>query len=305
MATKYDVIIIGAGPAGLTAGIYTTRNNLKTLIIECLGVGGQINYTAKVDNYTGLENISSFELIKKMQAHAENLGVEILYDSITDLNLLEHTKQVTTEYSGTMEAPVVIISAGCRPRELCVKGEDQFLGRGVHYCAVCDGAFYKDKNVVVVGGGNTAFEDAMLLSNIAKDVTLINILPTFQANQNYQQKAATIPNLHLLADAQVTEIYGEENLQGIKYKKDGVEHALETDGVFVCAGRRPNSETFADVEKDAYGYLLTNEDMETNLEGVFACGDIRQKKVRQIITACGDGAIAGTMAGRYILEFEK
>ena len=297
--THYDLIIIGAGPAGITAGIYATRFNLDVLIIEKMNTGGQVNLTSKIDNFPAFPEIQGFELSQKFHEHAESLGVNFVFDEVTEVELENSEKIVHTEYSGNFSAPCVILATGARPRQLGVENEENFVGRGVCYCAVCDGGFYKDKDVIVVGGGNSALEEAFLLKNIAKSVRLVHMLDDFQANASLIEKLKNDDKIIFETGVQVSEIKGNEKLESVVIRsvRTGEMKEVSVDGLFVSIGRIPNSEMFGtQLKKDSNGYIETNEDMETSLKGVFAVGDVRTKKIRQIVTACSDGAIASTNA---------
>ena len=300
---NYDLIIIGAGPAGITAGIYATRFNLNVLIVEKMNTGGQVNLTSKIDNFPAFPEIEGFELSQKLHSHAEALGVNFLFDEVKSVSLEGQTKTVVTEYSGEVSAPCVIVATGARPRKLGIEKEEELTGRGVCYCAVCDGGFYKDKDVVVVGGGNSALEEAFLLKNIAKKVTLVHILDDFQANAKLIEKLKNDDKIEYMTTTEVKEICGTDKLESIKVQnvKTGEQKEIMADGMFVSIGRVPNSELFeGSLKIDKNGYIEADEDMQTNIEGVYAVGDIRTKKIRQIVTACADGAIAATNAYYYL-----
>ena len=300
---NYDLIIVGAGPAGVTAGIYATRFNLKVLIVEKMNTGGQVNLTSKIDNYPAFSEIEGFELAQKLHEHAEKLGVEFLFDEVKNIKFDEKVKVVETEYSGEVTAPCVVLALGARPRKLGLINEENFTGRGVCYCAVCDGGFYKDKEVVVVGGGNSALEDAFLLKNIAKKVTLVHVLDTFQANASMIEKLKNDDKIEYFTQTEVVDICGEDKLASVKVRNTvtGEEKEIVADGLFISIGRVPNSELVKDVlTVDKNGYIEADEDMQTSIAGVYAVGDVRTKKIRQIVTACSDGAIAATNAYYFL-----
>lgn len=298
----YDTIIIGSGPAGVTAAIYATRFGLKTLVIEEMGVGGQINWTGEIDNYPGFKSITGAELAEKMRDHAEALGAEILYDNVSSYDLEGEIKKLSTDYSGDFYTKSIIICQGAKPRKLNLENEDKFVGRGVSYCALCDGGFYKDKTVAVVGGGNSALEEAILLSKTCKKVYIIHMLNNFQGNQKNIEKVKTIENIEIKMTSEIKNIIGEDKLEKVLVlnSETKLEETLDLDGIFIAIGRVPNTEKLKMLETDKYGYILTDENMKTNINGIYVAGDIRQKNVRQIVTACSDGAIAATSVATYI-----
>lgn len=297
----YDVIILGAGPAGLTAGIYAARGGLKTVIVESKAVGGQAALTAEIENYPGFKNISGFELTSLMQSQCENLGVEFVNDIPSELDLQSDVKTVKTAYSGTLEGKTVIIATGALPRTLGVERESAFIGGGVSYCATCDGAFFKGKPVAVVGGGNTAVEDALYLKNFASEVYLIHRRDALRASAVLSDKIKS-SDVKILWDTVVTELVGDNKLQAVLVKnvKTGETERVDCNGLFVAVGQKPASEGLAGVELDQNGYVITDDAMRTNLQGVFAAGDIRKKTLRQVVTATADGAIAAESAIAYL-----
>ena len=297
----YDVIILGAGPAGLTAGIYAARGGLKTVIVESKAVGGQAALTAEIENYPGFKNIRGFELTSLMQSQCENLGVEFVYDIPSELDLQSDVKTVKTAYSGTLEGKTVIIATGALPRTLGVERESAFIGGGVSYCATCDGAFFKGKPVAVVGGGNTAVEDALYLKNFASEVYLIHRRDALRASAVLSDKIKS-SDVKILWDTVVTELVGDNKLQAVLVKnvKTGETERVDCNGLFVAVGQKPASEGLAGVELDQNGYVITDDAMRTNLQGVFAAGDIRKKTLRQVVTATADGAIAAESAIAYL-----
>ena len=303
--TKYDVIIVGGGPAGITAGIYATRSGLKTLIIENMVVGGQSALTYEIDNYPGFAKISGMELGSKFSEHAEALGVEFVFDNIKTMSLEGEEKIFETVYSGSFSAPSVILCVGARPRTLGLDNEDKFIGRGISFCATCDGAFYKDKTVAVIGGGNSALEEALFLSKNCAKVYLLHMLDNFQANDSMVVKMKSEPKIEYYLTTRVISVNGDTNLKTIHVQdtSSDTERDINVDGMFIAIGRVPATDMFKGViEMDQYGYILADEDMKTNIDGVFVAGDARQKKLRQIITACSDGAIAAVNANTYLIE---
>ncbi|MEG1646358.1 MAG: thioredoxin-disulfide reductase [Clostridia bacterium] len=299
---KFDVVICGAGPAGLTASIYVARAGFSVAIIEKNACGGQIAFTSSIDNYPAFTTISGMELGEKMMQHAQSFGVEIIYDEITEIELNSATKVVSTAYSGKIESSVIIIAFGASPRKMDLSNEDKYVGKGVSYCATCDGAFYKNKNVAVVGGGNTAVEDAIYLTNFAKKVYIIHRREQFRASKMLVEKLAT-SGIQTILDSIVTEIGGEPkltfaNVQNVKTKNIT---KLELDGLFVAVGQLPQSSLLKDkIALNDAGYVIVDNKMQTNVAGVFSCGDVNDKVLRQVVTACGDGAVAGEMASMYL-----
>lgn len=298
---KFDLIVIGAGPAGLTCGIYATRANLKTLIIDNQAPGGQVNLTEKIDNYPGLLNVGGFELGEKMHEHAVALGVEEVFDNIVEMNLLGDVKTIKTEYSGEFCARAVVVATGASPRKLNAKNEEKFIGHGVGYCATCDGAFSKGKDVAVVGGGNAAVEEALYLARIARHVDVFHILNQFQCNKVLESQLLNTKNITVHYCTQVKELLGDKKLSGCLVEENGHEKTYDVEGLFVSIGRVPNSGMFEGFERDKQGYFVVGENLETSVPGVFVAGDVRQKVLRQIVTACADGAIAASEVAKYLL----
>ena len=307
-ANNFDCIIIGGGPAGVTAGIYATRAGLKTVIIEEMVVGGQASFTYEIDNYPGFSKISGMELGTKFAEHAENLGVEMVFDSITHMELEGEQKTIETAYSGTYTAKTAILCLGAKPRKLGLPNEEQFIGKGLSFCATCDGAFHAGKTVAVVGGGNSALEEALFLAKTSEKVHLVHMLGEYQANHSMIQKVLNEPKIECHLNSQVVELHGQDMLSSITIKNSQTNEIQEINlsGLFVAIGRVPSTEPVKEiVETDAQGYIVSNEDMQTNVAGVFVAGDVRQKKIRQIVTACSDGAIAAISANSYIIENQK
>ncbi len=304
---NFDVVIIGGGPSGLTAGIYAVRAGLSVAIVEKQFAGGQIANTESVDNYPANLSISGVDLAMKMLEHAEALGVQMIYDSVVETKLGDKQKVVITQNSGEILCKAVILCAGATPRKLGILQEEKFVGRGVSYCAVCDGAFYKNKKVVVVGGGNTAVSDCMYLTKFASEVNLVHRRDKLRASKAECDKLIC-SGVKIHYNSVVADILGNDKIESVVLRNtlDNQETKLEVDGVFVAIGQIPSGNDIAkDVVRDEYGYIIAGEDMKTNIQGVFVAGDVRQKKIRQVITACSDGAIAAEMANEYILnEFE-
>ena len=308
---NYDLIIIGAGPAGLSAGLYAGRARLNTLIIEKQKNGGQIVITDEIENYPGcIEGETGPSLIDRMVKQTEKFGVDHVFDTVTDMDLTGDVKTVKClheEYS----AKAVIIAAGANPVNIGCPGEKEFSGKGVSYCATCDAAFFEDFEVYVVGGGDAAVEEAMYLTKFARKVTIIHRRNELRAARSIQDKAFANPKIDFMWDTVVEEINGDGIVESMVVKNVKTGELTEvfadeddgTFGIFVFIGFRPNTEAFkGHVEMDEKGYILTDPDMHTNVPGVFAAGDIRQKSLRQVVTACADGAIAAVQAGKYIEE---
>ena len=296
----YDVIILGAGPAGLTAGIYAARGGLNAVIVESKAVGGQAALTAEIENYPGFESVSGFELVSLMQAQCERLGVAFVYDNPVNVSLDGNIKSVETAYSGVLEARAVILATGAMPRTLGLPRESALMGGGVSYCATCDGAFFKGKAVAVVGGGNTAAEDALYLEKFASSVTLIHRRDALRADAILAKRIAE-STVKVAWDSVVTQLNGENKLSSVTLKnvKTGELSDLPVSGLFVAVGQTPATEGLKGVELDG-GYIVTDEEMRTSLPGVFAAGDVRKKTLRQVVTATADGAIAAESAIKFL-----
>ena len=300
----YDIIIIGGGPAGYTAALYASRAGLSTLVIEKMSIGGQMALTDIIDNYPGFdEGVDGITLGMKMQAGAERFGAHTVYDEVVDLELQGTEKKVKTAF-GEYSAKALIIAMGAEPKKLGVEGEDALLGRGVHYCAHCDGRFYKDKTVIVVGGGNSAAADALYLSNLAKKVTVIHRRDTLRATKIYHEPLMTRDNVEFLWNSEITNYLTEGNkLIGaeVKNKLNGEKTKISSDAVFVSIGRSPTTELLkGKLELDEFGYVIADESTVTSVPGVFVAGDVRTKTLRQVVTAVSDGAVAAHEAEQYI-----
>ncbi|MCM0583318.1 thioredoxin-disulfide reductase [Weissella diestrammenae] len=303
MTQHYDTIVIGAGPGGMTAAIYTARANMKTLMIDRGIYGGQMNNTAEIENYPGYVSIQGPELAEKMYASTTALGVEYAFGNVEHVMAQDAlTWRVITDMD-EYTADSVILATGSQYKKLGVPGEEQYAGRGVSYCAVCDGAFFKGEHVVVVGGGDSAIEEASYLAGIADRVTVIHRRDTLRAQKILQDRAFANDKINFIWDSEVQSIIGDDTKTTavqIKNRKTGEVSELATSGVFIYVGLLPVSEPFASLNvTDEEGWVVTNDQMETTQPGVFALGDIRQKTLRQITTAVGDAAIAGQNAYAY------
>ncbi|WP_204489191.1 thioredoxin-disulfide reductase [Caldicoprobacter guelmensis] len=300
-----DIIIVGGGVAGLTAGLYAKRGGMDALLFEKMFAGGQMATTYLVENYPGFdEPISGPDLAMKMESHARKFGLEILYDEVIELELEGRIKKVRTD-KGEYEAKALILCMGAQPKKLGLPKEDEFRGRGVSYCATCDGAFYRDKIVAVVGGGDTAVEDALFLAQHATKVYLIHRRNALRASKILQDRLFANPKVEMVWDSVVDEILGEKGVEGLLVRnvKDGSSKKLKVDGLFVAIGIQPNNALIqGKLNMNEAGFVITDETMATNIPGVFAAGDLRQKPLWQIITAAADGAIASVSAQRYIME---
>lgn len=303
MAKKYDVIVIGAGPGGLTAGLYASRANLSVLILDRGIYGGQMNNTAEVENYPGFKSILGPDLAEKMYQGAIQFGAEYAYGSVEKVEVNGDLKQVVTD-SETYEAPVVIIATGSQYRKLGVEGEAEYAGRGVSYCAVCDGAFFKDQPLAVIGGGDSAVEEGVYLSKLASNVNIIHRRDQLRAQKILQERAFANDKIDFTWDTVVTKINGDgQKVTSVSThnKKTGEDGELKVNGVFIYVGVIPLTEPFKALGiTDEQGWIKTDELMRTSLPGVYAIGDVRAKELRQITTAVGDGSIAGQQAFNYI-----
>lgn len=300
-----DVLILGGGPAGYTAALYCARANLKTTVVEKTAPGGQMGTTDQIDNYPGFPNgVNGFDLAMEMQKGAERFGAKTRYADVTSVELNGPVKKAVTT-DGVIEAKVVILATGAYPRELGLENENSLRGKGVSYCATCDGMFFKNKTVAVVGGGDTAAADAVYLAKIAKKVYLIHRRDTLRASKSYLAPLENAENVEIVWNSEVKEIFAEQKVAGIQVvnRIDQSETKLELEGLFVAIGHIPNTELFKDqIELDSNGYSTADETTKTNIEGVYAIGDLRAKPLRQIITAAADGAVAAYFAEEYLSQ---
>ncbi len=299
---NYDVIIIGGGPAGYTAALYCARAALRTLVLEKFAPGGQIGIVDHVDNYPGFsEGIDGYTLAAEMQKQAERFGAQTMFGEVTEVSLAGEEKSVLAD-GIRYTAPAVILATGASPRELGLPKEHALRGRGVSYCATCDGAFFRDKDVAVVGGGNTAATDAVFLSKLCRSVTLIHRRDKLRASANYYDLLTKKENVHFAWDCVTTELLGDQKLSGLRIRnvKTGEEKEIPCEGVFVAVGNNPNTSLFSEVKLTENGYIEAGEDTKTNLPGVFAVGDVREKPLRQVVTAVSDGAVASHMVEEYL-----
>lgn len=308
---KYDVIIVGAGIAGLTAAIYVRRAEKSVLVLEGKVPGGQIINTLTIENWPGDMGVSGAELMQKIQKQATELGAEIEMEEVMEITKLDEGFKVITE-DDEYTAGAVILAVGAEDKKLDLVREDELVGRGVSYCATCDGAFYKDKNVVVIGGGNTALYDALYLADIAAKVYVVHRRGEFRGDARLVEKLRQKDNIELVLGYVPEELLGDKNVFGVKLKAsgmvDGVKdgRVLDVDGVFVAVGKKPQTERFAGlVEVDASGYVVASENCETSCPGVFVAGDCRVKTVRQLVTAAGDGAVASAGALEFLTSNKK
>ena len=300
----YDIVIIGSGPAGLSAAIYAQRENLKAVVVEKEFMGtGQIAESERVDNYPGLYGETGFDLGEKFRTHAEKLGAEFVEGEVTEVERVNGNFSVNIDGGESLETKTVIYAAGTQRRKLGVKGEKEFSGNGVSYCAVCDAAFYKDKITVVTGGGDTALGDALLLSRFCKKVYLVHRRDELRAAKSLQEALQALPNVEILWDTVATEIQGEDQVEALALKNVKTEETQElpVDGVFIAVGIVPVSRLLLGMDVcDEKGYLIAGEDGMTKKPGIFAAGDIRTKKLRQIVTAVADGANAITSVEAFL-----
>ena len=303
MPQVYDVLVIGGGPGGYTAALYAARANLSVMVLEKLTPGGQMGTTDVIDNYPGFpEGVGGFELALQMQKGAQRFGAQTQLSEVISVELGGTVKQVRTQ-DGTYQARTVVLASGAHPRELGLPGEQELRGRGVSYCATCDGMFYRGKTVAVVGGGNTAVSDVLYLSRLCQKVYLIHRRDQLRASKVYLDPLQQAENVEFVWDSQVQELLYGDVLTGVqvRHKKTGEIREIPCDGLFVAVGHVPNTELYqGQVELDQAGYVLADETTRTDLPGVFAVGDLRKKPLRQVITAASDGAVAAHFIEEYV-----
>lgn len=306
---KYDVVVIGAGPGGMTAALYAARANLKVAMLDRGVYGGNMNNTAEIENYPGFESIMGPELGEKMYKTAMNAGVEFVYGNVQGIKNAKNLTKIVKTDTKDFEAKVVIIATGANNRKLDIPGEEQYSGRGVSYCAVCDGAFFKDEDVAVVGGGDSAVSEGLYLANVTKNVNVIHRRDELRAEKVLQNRAFKNDKMTFTWDSEVKEIVGDDQkMTGLKVhnKKTGEDTTVPASGVFIYIGNVPNTSEFLDLGiTDKQGWIETNDQMETAIPGIYAIGDVRSKKLRQITTAVGEGGIAGQNAFEYIESLDK
>lgn len=304
----FDCIILGGGPAGLSSALYCARGNLDCAIIDISSIGGTpVNY-CEIENYLGFDKIKGFELCEKFENHINNFNITKLeYEEITKVDLKSNIKTITTKNS-TYKAKTVIIATGAKPKKLNIKGEVENIGKGVSYCAVCDGAFYKDKVVMVVGGGNSALEEALYLTTFAKKVYLMHRRDEFRADKIIQKRVQENKKIELILNSIPLEIMADKTVNSVKIlnNQTNKEKIIKIDGIFPYIGIEPNIELFLhQVNFDKFGFIITDNTMKTNLEGVYAIGDVRNTPLRQVITAVSDGAVAGVEVSKYLLNLKE
>lgn len=298
----YDIIVVGAGPAGMTAAIYARRAARSVLVLEAVNYGGQIMNTPDIENYPVEAHISGFDFSTKVYEQAKSLGAEFVFEKVVEIRSEEDKKTVITP-KNTYTAKAVILATGSENRKLGLDDEDRLVGRGVSYCATCDGNFYRNKVVAVVGGGNTALEDALYLSDLAKQVYLIHRRDSFRGEETNAARLKEKDNVEIIYNANVTKLISEKRLNAIEVtdKLNGNVRTIELNGLFIAVGRIPENQNFADLIKlDDAGYVIAGEDCHTSIDGIFVAGDNRTKMLRQLVTATGDGAVAATEAVKYI-----
>lgn len=302
----YDIIIIGGGPAGLTAALYALRAGKNVLVIEKSTFGGQITWSPKVENFPTIPSISGAELGDRLTSQVLEQGAELELDEVVSVELDGNIKRVKTDFGGTFEAKALIIAAGARPRTLGIPGEDALMGAGVCFCAVCDGAFYKDRPVAVNGGGNSALQDAMLLSDTCSKVYLIHRRDTFRGEARLVEALRARENVEFVLNSSITALIGQDELSGLIVTNDkGESREISVDGLFVAIGHAPDNGVFSGlIDLDKSGYADSDESCTTKTPGVFVAGDCRKKSVRQLTTAAADGSCAALAACRYVDALE-
>jgi len=306
----FDLIIVGGGPAGLSAGMYATRSGFSTLLIEKTLLGGQVSTTDRIENYPGfLNGVSGMELTKKLEGHAKEYGLKIIFGNVTEIRSEKKSKLKEVIIEGKrLKSKALIIATGTEPKKLNVAGEREFRGRGVSYCATCDGPLYKDKKIIVVGGGDAAVEEALFLTRFASLVTIVHRRDKLRADAIFAKRAMSNQKIYIAWNSVVEEIFGKDRVEGVTVKNVKTEKKIKlaADGIFIYVGYIPNTGFLKDLIKlDSEGYIITDNEMKTNVEGVFAAGDVCSKDLRQIVTAASDGAIAANSAKKYIEEHSR
>lgn len=303
----FDIVIIGGGPAGLTAGLYSARANLKTILIEKAVPGGQLTTTYMIENYPGFEEVTGFELSQKMENHARKFGLEIINGHVVGIETERKNHKIIMD-DRTIFAKTVILATGASPKKIGIPGEDEFRGKGVSYCATCDGPFFNGKRVAVIGGGNSALEEGLFLTRFAKEVILIHRRDRFRATKIFQERVKKNQKIKTILNHEPLEIHGKETVESIVLRNRITDEkvTIDVDGVFVFIGYTPNTAFLKGLLKtDDRGYIITDEKMATSLNGVFAAGDVRANPLKQIATAVGEGAIAAHFAEQYISSTRK
>ena len=292
----YDIIVVGAGPAGLTSAIYACRAKRSVLVLEANTYGGQIVSTPDIENYPVEEHISGFDFATKLYNQTKNLGAEIKFEKVINIEDGSVKKVITPK--NTYECKAIILATGAENRKLGLPNEDELVGKGVSYCSTCDGMFYKGRDVAVVGGGNTALEDALYLSEICNTVYLIHRRDTFRADEALIERVKETNNIKCIMNSRVTKLIADDKLSSIEINGDST---IDVDGIFISVGRVPENQNFAKlINLNDFGYVIASEDCHTNVDGIFVAGDNRTKLLRQLVTATGDGAVAATEAIKYI-----
>jgi len=305
---EYDVVIIGAGPGGMTAALYTQRANLRTLMLEKAAPGGKMMTTYEVENYTGLGKVSGFDISEKMFNHTQELGVEYKYGDVVKIVDLGTWKEVHTASNEIYKTKAVIIGTGTIPRSTKAPGESKLSGRGVSWCAICDGAFFKEKNIMVIGGGNSAIEEAVYLTKMVNHITVVNILPTLQADAKAIDQAKATGKMDFMLGYEIISFNGDNSLESITIKnvETQKEQDMKVDGAFVFIGQVPETSFIKDLGiTSKWGYIEANADMSTRVPGIYGIGDVIDKQIRQIVTAAADGVIAAVAISKYIEGLEK
>jgi thioredoxin reductase (NADPH) len=301
MDNNFDFIIVGAGPAGMAAAQYAARSGLKTLLLDAGFPGGQVAMIFNLENYPGFfPAANGFEFIAKMKDQAVAFGANILQAQVSSIDKIQNEYSIKTS-AGTFTAPAVLLATGADHRKLGIPGEKEFFGRGVSYCATCDGPFFRNKKIVVVGGGDSACDEATYLSTIGQ-VTIVHRKASFRAQKAVAQRVLSNPAITVKFNSSVTAVFGEAKVSSVELTDTvtGEKSVLETDAVFVSVGMLPRTELLSNLKTDDAGYIITNEDMETSVPGLYAAGDVRSKSFRQVVTACADGAIAANSAQKFI-----